>query len=112
MESHKTPFTDHVTRRKPFRQTRRAPDGGWGWFVLLAAHSTLVFREGIAKCLGVFLPTFKEYFDCTTSLIGWISSLCVTFADFTGTWKIGHGEKVSSGEVELVVPRSYSPACV
>ncbi|XP_038065920.1 monocarboxylate transporter 13-like [Patiria miniata] len=61
-----------------------APDGGWGWFVLLAAHSTLIFREGIAKCLGVFLPTFRDVFGTSTSLIGWISSLCVTFADFTG----------------------------
>ena len=61
-----------------------APDGGWGWFVLLAAHSTLIFREGIAKCLGVFLPTFRDVFETSTSMIGWISSLCVTFADFTG----------------------------
>ncbi|XP_022098550.1 monocarboxylate transporter 13-like isoform X2 [Acanthaster planci] len=61
-----------------------APDGGWGWFVLLAAHSTLIFREGIAKCLGVFLPTFRDVFGTSTSLIGMISSLCVTFADFTG----------------------------
>ncbi|XP_071806915.1 monocarboxylate transporter 13-like [Asterias amurensis] len=61
-----------------------APDGGWGWFVLLAAHSTLIFREGIAKCLGVFLPTFRDVFETSTSMIGWISSLCITFADFTG----------------------------
>ncbi|XP_041470941.1 monocarboxylate transporter 3-like isoform X1 [Lytechinus variegatus] len=61
-----------------------ATDGGYGWFILLAAHCTLIFREGIAKCLGVFLPTFRTYFDVSTSLIGWISSLCVTFADFTG----------------------------
>ncbi|XP_071484428.1 monocarboxylate transporter 13-like [Diadema antillarum] len=62
----------------------RAPDGGYGWFILLAAHCTLIFREGIAKCLGIFLPTFRSYFGVSTSLIGWVSSLCVTFADFTG----------------------------
>ncbi|XP_072049175.1 monocarboxylate transporter 12-like [Amphiura filiformis] len=82
MDSHKRPFTNHGPRTHS--RLLRAPDGGWGWFVLLAAHSTLLFREGIAKCLGVFLPTFQDYFNCTTSLIGWISSLCVTFADFTG----------------------------
>ncbi|XP_030839860.1 retinol dehydrogenase 8 isoform X2 [Strongylocentrotus purpuratus] len=65
-------------------QAFHAPDGGYGWFILLAAHCTLIFREGIAKCLGVFLPTFRSYFDVSTSLIGWISSICVTFADFTG----------------------------
>ncbi|KAJ8034788.1 Monocarboxylate transporter 1 [Holothuria leucospilota] len=61
-----------------------APDGGWGWFVILAAHSTLIFREGIAKCLGVFLKTFQTYFQTSTSLIGWISSFCITAADLTG----------------------------
>ncbi|XP_071841915.1 monocarboxylate transporter 13-like isoform X3 [Apostichopus japonicus] len=61
-----------------------APDGGWGWFVILAAHSTLIFREGIAKCLGVFLQTFQTYFHTTTSLIGWVSSFCITAADLTG----------------------------
>lgn len=65
-----------------------APDGGWGWFVILAAHSTLIFREGIAKCLGVFLQTFQTYFHTTTSLIGWVSSFCITAADLTGNFNI------------------------
>lgn len=67
---------------------------GYGWFILLAAHCTLIFREGIAKCLGIFLPTFRSYFDVSTSLIGWISSLCVTFADFTGMVALNNNSRL------------------
>ncbi|XP_066578574.1 monocarboxylate transporter 13 [Amia ocellicauda] len=56
------------------RGVLRAPDGGWGWAVVLAlfVDSALVF--GLVRSFGVFFVEFVRYFERSASAVSWITS--------------------------------------
>lgn len=55
-----------------------APDGGWGWMVVVAGfvQSALVF--GIIRSFGVFFVEFVVYFRESSGTVSWVMSLGVT----------------------------------
>jgi len=60
-----------------------APDGGfWGWMAVLACFMGNVIGDGVMYSFGVFLPKFKEYFQCGSGEVSTINSIQmgVTFA--------------------------------
>jgi len=50
-----------------------APDGGWGWVVLIGSFLSFFIADGWAYSFGVLFPSIVEYFDesrGTTALVG------------------------------------------
>ncbi|XP_051160591.1 monocarboxylate transporter 9 [Leptopilina boulardi] len=52
------------------------PDGGWGWFVLLAAVMVNLLIPGTVKSFGVLFVVYLEVFSTTPSEASWIPALC------------------------------------
>ncbi|XP_067828351.1 monocarboxylate transporter 13 [Heptranchias perlo] len=65
------------------RALGEAPDGGWGWMIVLAAfiQSALVF--GVIRSFGVFFVAFVEYFSEMSSTVSWITSMAVAVQQFS-----------------------------
>ncbi|XP_069776104.1 monocarboxylate transporter 13 isoform X2 [Narcine bancroftii] len=61
---------------------KEAPDGGWGWMIVLAAfmQSALVF--GVIRSFGVFFVAFVDYFAAASSTVSWITSMAVAVQQF------------------------------
>eukprot|EP00092_Neocalanus_flemingeri_P107362 GFUD01137806.1.p1 GENE.GFUD01137806.1~~GFUD01137806.1.p1 ORF type:complete len:506 (+),score=97.69 GFUD01137806.1:88-1605(+) len=60
-----------------------APDGGfWGWMAVVACFMGNVIGDGVMYSFGIFLPKFKEYFQCGSGEVSTINSIQmgVTFA--------------------------------
>jgi len=57
-------------------ELKDAPDGGWGWLVVLAAFFNGLVLDGIAYSCGVFLPVLSEEFGSSESTTAMIGSLC------------------------------------
>ncbi|XP_052214875.1 monocarboxylate transporter 4-like isoform X2 [Dreissena polymorpha] len=59
-------------------QRRKAPDGGWGWFIVLGCLLLRTVVGGIQRSSGLFYVKFLERFDGTASQTAWVSSLSMT----------------------------------
>ena len=60
-----------------------APDGGvWAWLAVFGCFMGNVIGDGVMYSFGVFLPKFKEHFQCGSAEISIVSSvqMGVTFA--------------------------------
>jgi len=60
-----------------------APDGGfWGWMAVIACFMGNLIGDGVMYSFGVFLPKFKEYFQCGSGEVSTINAIQmgVTFA--------------------------------
>ncbi|XP_059831234.1 monocarboxylate transporter 13 [Hypanus sabinus] len=59
-----------------------APDGGWGWMIVLSTfiQSALVF--GIIRSFGVFFVAFVDHFSEAASSVSWITSMAVAIQQF------------------------------
>ncbi|XP_051900589.1 monocarboxylate transporter 13 [Pristis pectinata] len=59
-----------------------APDGGWGWVIVLSAfiQSALVF--GVIRSFGVFFVAFVDHFSEASSTVSWITSMAVAVQQF------------------------------
>lgn len=55
----------------------QAPDGGWGWVIVLASVLANVIVDGITYTFGIFLPYFEESFHQPKSTIALAGSLQV-----------------------------------
>jgi len=51
------------------------PDGGWGWIVVLGTFMIHVISHGVHLSFGVFVEDFVNYFECSRSAVGAISSI-------------------------------------
>lgn len=54
-----------------------APDGGWGWMIVLASLVANIIVDGITYTFGIFLPRFEEAFHQPKSTIALAGSLQV-----------------------------------
>jgi len=64
-----------------------APDGGWGWMVVLGSFVMHVIVYGIMYSFGVFVEDFVDYFECSKSAVGGLGSLM-----FGVTWSSGNAD--------------------
>ncbi|XP_063052902.1 monocarboxylate transporter 13 [Engraulis encrasicolus] len=60
-----------VVRRAP------APDGGYGWFVVLSTFLVCGLSFGVIKSFGVFFVEIHHYFTTTATATSWITSITV-----------------------------------
>uniref|UniRef100_A0A672JVC0 Monocarboxylate transporter 3-like n=1 Tax=Sinocyclocheilus grahami TaxID=75366 RepID=A0A672JVC0_SINGR len=57
------------------RETVGAPDGGWGWIVLLGCFVITGFSYAFPKAISVYFKELMKEFDCGYSDTAWISSI-------------------------------------
>ncbi|XP_035694162.1 monocarboxylate transporter 13-like [Branchiostoma floridae] len=60
---------------KHVQYLEEAPDGGWGWFVVLSSFLCHLCIVGVAKSFGVFFPYFLEAFGEDARSTSWVSSI-------------------------------------
>ncbi|KAM6946119.1 monocarboxylate transporter 13 [Aplochiton taeniatus] len=53
------------------------PDGGYGWFVLLASFLVFGLTFGVVKSFGVLFVEVHRYFETTATGTSWITSIAV-----------------------------------
>lgn len=53
----------------------RAPDGGWGWFVVLGAFIVNVLVIGQLQSYGVIMIALLENLDTTQVLAQWVNGI-------------------------------------
>jgi hypothetical protein len=58
----------------PEPETPVAPDGGWGWIVVLASFFISVIVDGICYTFGVIKPALEEHFETSSSTTAWAGS--------------------------------------
>ncbi len=58
-----------------------APDGGWGWAVVIGAHMCIFFGVGWLQTISIYLVPLQEEFGSSSAVLGWIvsSGLAMTF---------------------------------
>lgn len=61
------------TSKSPTYQ--RAPDGGWGWAVVLASFIISFIADGVSLSFGVIYVELIEYFNESKSKTAWVGSL-------------------------------------
>ncbi|XP_062270273.1 monocarboxylate transporter 6 [Platichthys flesus] len=52
-----------------------APDGGWGWVVLVATIMVLALTLGFPTCVGLFYTDLQNDFHATNSETSWVPSI-------------------------------------
>ncbi|XP_030043304.1 monocarboxylate transporter 13-like [Microcaecilia unicolor] len=58
------------------------PDGGWGWWIVLAAFLMNSLSYGIIRSVGVFFVEFVQFFDKSSGEVSWISSIAIAVQQF------------------------------
>lgn len=53
----------------------KAPDGGWGWVVLVVSILSFLVRSGVHHGFPVMYTDLIEYFEEPTRVVAWVSSL-------------------------------------
>lgn len=64
----------------------KAPDGGWGWAVLLGGFVITGFSYAFPKAISVFFKELMHEFGIGYSDTAWISSILLAMLYGTGAW--------------------------
>ncbi|XP_041829046.1 monocarboxylate transporter 6 isoform X2 [Melanotaenia boesemani] len=64
-----------VERRNHGTRTVTAPDGGWGWVVLVATILVLALTLGFPSCVGIFYTDLQNEFQASNSETSWVPSI-------------------------------------
>ncbi|XP_076855645.1 monocarboxylate transporter 6 [Brachyhypopomus gauderio] len=54
-----------------------APDGGWGWVVLVATILVLALTLAFPSCMGIFYTDLQTEFDASNSETSWVPSIMI-----------------------------------
>ncbi|XP_023677856.2 monocarboxylate transporter 6-like isoform X2 [Paramormyrops kingsleyae] len=52
-----------------------APDGGWGWVVLMATSVVLALTVAFPSCLGIFYTELQTEFEASNTETSWVPSI-------------------------------------
>ena len=61
-----------------------APDGGWGWVIVLASLLIHFLMDGVTYALGTFLPLFVDEFKVSHAEASFVHSLLPAVTLFSG----------------------------
>lgn len=56
-------------------KTTAAPDGGWGWVVLLATIVVMALTLAFPSCMGIFYTDLQNDFQASNSQTSWVPSI-------------------------------------
>jgi hypothetical protein len=59
----------------PLPVVYKAPDGGWGWVIVVASFILQALSVGIAYTFGVIYVKLLEFFKDSQSSTAWIGSI-------------------------------------
>ncbi len=71
-QEHSDEETEFVEK---IREEPIAPDGGWGWVVLLASFLSSVIVDGVCFTFGIFYIEFLDHFQEKKGKTAWIGSV-------------------------------------
>ncbi len=63
-----------------------APDGGWGWMVVLGCAVMHFAVGGYSRSFGVIFIKLQEKFDSSAALTAWVGGLCTACRFMAGTY--------------------------
>lgn len=55
--------------------THKAPDGGWGWIIVLVSFMAQLLAYGQTQAVGVLYPEWLTVFQEGKGLTAWVGSL-------------------------------------
>lgn len=61
-----------------------APDGGWGWFIVLSSFLLQALTIGITYTFGVIFVKFMDVFGADEATTSWIGSIQPCLLYLTG----------------------------
>lgn len=61
-----------------------APDGGYGWVVVIAAFFSRGLTTAIFKNFGLFFLEIQNYYNVFTSTVSWITSTSIAMFHLGG----------------------------
>jgi len=62
----------------------KAPDGGWGWVIVIAALIVSSLYDGVTYSFGVLTTEFVEHYDVSRTVVGFMGSVLVGMTLCTG----------------------------
>lgn len=86
----------------------KAPDGGWGWAVLLGCFVITGFSYAFPKAVSVFFKELMHEFGIGYSDTAWISSILLAMLYGTGEGPSPRG--LSGPSTQPCNPRARGPA--
>ncbi|KAF5900645.1 monocarboxylate transporter 9, partial [Clarias magur] len=57
------------------QSSKKAPDGGWGWVIVLASFMALLLGYGSPQSVGVLYPEWLDAFQESKGMTAWVGSL-------------------------------------
>ncbi|XP_036408651.1 monocarboxylate transporter 6-like [Megalops cyprinoides] len=66
---------DAARERKDRLGQQEAPDGGWGWVVLVATIVDLALTLAFPSCIGIFYTDLQTEFNASNSETSWVPSI-------------------------------------
>lgn len=65
-----------------------APDGGWGWAVLVATILVLALTLAFPSCVGIFYTDLQNEFHASNSETSWVPSIMTSVLHAGGKVKL------------------------
>lgn len=81
--------------------TVAAPDGGWGWVVLIATIVVMALTLAFPSCVGIFYTDLQNDFHASNSQTSWVPSIMTSVLHAGGKVLFPAPEKVN---LSLSVP--------
>ncbi|CAM9306088.1 unnamed protein product [Lampetra planeri] len=66
---------DEIRTSVPAPGAVTAPDGGWGWVVLVATIVVLALTLAFPSCMGIFYTDLQNEFQASNSQTSWVPSI-------------------------------------
>lgn len=73
---------DSLLKMKPHRH--KAPDGGYGWVVVMSAFLIMGLTAGVLKNFGLFFLDIQSHFDVPLSTVSWVTSTTIAIFHLGG----------------------------
>lgn len=64
--------------------THGAPDGGYGWVVVMSAFLIMGLTASVFKNFGLFFLDIQEHFDVPLSTVSWVTSTTIAMYHLGG----------------------------
>lgn len=91
-----------------------APDGGWGWVVLVATIMVLALTLAFPSCMGIFYTDLQNEFQATNSETSWVPSIMTSVLHAGGTICVCYtkqSDETISSLNDNIYPKLKSSSC-